>query len=186
MVQFPTKKPPLAMLLCLLTLPTVGCGGGGGSAGSLLPTSTDADGAAAVQPVIVTATFSSNGGNLKIDTGRAAGFALSVPQGALSELVKITCQDTGDLSKTLYAPSGPAVHCTPDDLLFDVTATVTLPYDHGKLPSGGASALSVLQKDAGEVTVNDEVTPEAGALRLQTYRLGTFQAAKVAPMTGRG
>ena len=175
----------LPVFLCLVALPLcASCGTSGGSTGSLLPTTADT--VEAVQPVIVTATFSSNGGSLSIDTGRAAGFALSVPQGALSELVKITCQDTGDLSKALYAPSGPAVHCTPDDLVFDVTATLTLPYDHAKLPNGGAAALSVLQKDGGELTVIDDVTPKSGALGLKTYRLGTFQAAKVAPMTGRG
>ncbi len=185
MAQHRPKSLLLAALLCLCALPLCsGCGSTDSSAGSLLPTSEDAT--VAVQPVIVTATFSSNGGALNIDSGRAAGFRLSVPQGALSELVKITCQDSGDLSKTLYAPAGPAVHCTPADLVFDVMATVTLPYDDGKLPNGGASALSALQKDAGEVTVIDDVTPKAGAIGLQTYRLGTFQAAKVAPITGRG
>ncbi len=175
--------------LLLLSLTACGPTGSAGGGGLPLPDTTVADQGQEPVKSAFEAPIGPAGGTVAASSGPLQGFRLVFPAGALIKETTIRCVEHKDVPHPLYGPAGPAAHCTPDDAPFEKVVQITLPYDDDKLPSGGASALSVLvQPPATEIEAVGKLTVDLNAktVTIEAWALGVVQAAKVAPTTGRG
>ena len=140
-------------LVALIAVALTACGGGGGGGGD--------DGDPSPQTKFTETIVAADGGMVKATSGPIDGAVITIPAGALAADTDVTIEPGTDVTTTEYFLVGPAVLATPAGLSFSSPATVGVPVDATRIPTGkGTTDVVVLRQDsAGKVIV---LMPKSG------------------------